>query len=106
VQRAVHSKKKELIPDQKPPLIFRTGDNMEWHFLQTFPDFEKMDKFRSINGCQLQVERKKYWRLRLCCGRKYYPKSCKFMLLALKTTKNRYHVYKNAEHNHPIRTSK
>jgi hypothetical protein len=93
---------RELMPHKNPPTIFRTPDNMEWTFLETFPDYEKLQKFRHRNKCQLstsQAKNEKALRMRYWCLRKLMN-NCKFMLLALKTTKEGYHVYKHGEHNH------
>jgi hypothetical protein len=41
---------------------------------------------------------KKCCRLRFYCKRRYYTNNCQFMLLAMKTSSNAYHVYKHGEH--------
>jgi hypothetical protein len=97
-------KEKELMPDANPPAIFRTEDNIEWTFFQTIPDYTKMDKFRYKNQClsrKSKVLDEKSWRIRFACQRKRRH-NCEFMLLAMKTAKKGYHVYKHGEHNHPL----
>jgi hypothetical protein len=93
------------MPDANPPMIFRTVDNLEWQFLETFPDYGKMQEFRHKHQSRSETNANETWcRIRIFCKRKYYKNNnCKFMLLALKTTEQRYHVYKHGEHNkHPI----
>jgi hypothetical protein len=88
----------ELVPDGNPPSIFRTLDN-EWDFRQTLPDYDTLEKFASENQCTFTPSYEHRSRIRYyCTGRRFG--NCKFMLLAMKTTKKRYHVYKNGEHNH------
>jgi hypothetical protein len=90
------------MPDANPTRIFHTPDNIEWTFLKTFPDYDEMNKFRSkmksiAPGCG---DKNNWLRIRFYCNLRSYYK-CKFMLLSLKTTKHRYHVYSNGEqHNH------
>jgi hypothetical protein len=104
VKRGIYIKTKELMPDANPQKIFHTPDKMEWTFLQTFSDFNQMDKFRrkmKANIAGRCVNRDKWLRIRFYCNVRAYYK-CKFMLLSLKTTKHRYHVYSNGEqHTHP-----
>jgi hypothetical protein len=90
--------------DANPPAIFRTADNMEWQFLQTLPDYEKMQKFRRENhghGHSRASRRggEKFGRARFFCKSRNKQNQCKFMLLAIKTTRNGYHVYKHGKHN-------
>jgi hypothetical protein len=89
------------MPHKIPPRIFRTPDNIEWTFLETFPDYERLQKFRLNNHSYATNSDGKKSRIRFYC----YPKprrvhNCKFKLLALKTSKEGYHVYKHGEHNH------
>jgi hypothetical protein len=77
---------------------------MEWTFLQTFPDYDKLQEFRHKNKCQLCTSKEKdekALRVRYSCPRRKRMNNCEFMLLARKTTKEGYHVYKYGEHNHP-----
>jgi hypothetical protein len=91
----------DLMPDANPPTIFHTQDSIEWQYLQTFPNYDKMQTFRSQNKCRSRIYSETWGRIRLFCNRKS-THNCPFMLLALKTTKTRYHVYKHGEHtNHP-----
>jgi hypothetical protein len=81
-------------------MIFVTPDNAEWTFLQTFPDSENIEKFLRENNCKSWALNNKTWlRKRVSCYRKV-SHNCPFMLLAIKTTKKRYHLYKHREHNH------
>jgi hypothetical protein len=90
------------MPDANPPLIHVTEDNVEWPFIQTFADYEIMNKFRRKNQCKSEGNEKQR-RIRFhCSSRRYSSDNCQFMLLALKTTNNRYHVYKHGEHNDHI----
>jgi hypothetical protein len=92
-----------LMAYANPPMIFVTPDNVEWTFLQTIPDDDKMDKFRLKNYC-LQKDMKC---LRTCfryiCNRKLHKEKCKFKLMAMKNTKFGFHVYQHGEHTHPVR---
>jgi hypothetical protein len=88
--------------DEKPPVIFCTPDSVEWAFLQTLPDYDKFHKFRLKNYCHFNGRATdKSSQFRCYCMRRSKDDKCKFMLLALKTTKQFYHVYKFGEHNHP-----
>jgi hypothetical protein len=89
---------KDLMPDANPPQSYRTSDNIEWTFLQTFPDYDEMQKFRQTNTFKPSPGDEKYRRIRYLCMRQR-THNCKFMLMALKTTKHRYHVYKHGKHN-------
>jgi hypothetical protein len=103
-KRAKCRNEKDLIPDATPPKTFRTVDNIEWKFLKTISDYGKLDKFRHKNRCKTNCCARDSWRrIRYNCNNKLYSK-CQFMLLALKTTKQGYHVYKHGKHNHhPIK---
>jgi hypothetical protein len=93
-----------LMAADNPPAIFRTPDNMEWTFLKTVVNYHQLQQFRRENQCQSISGRETSWRLRFPCnrGRSSHIYICKFTLLALKTTKHGYHVYKHGEHNnHP-----
>jgi hypothetical protein len=104
------------MPDENPPKIFRTPDGNEWQFLQTFSDFDQTNKFRHKNQCRSTMDKKDIDSLRIpfYCSRRYYKTinekevcKCKFTLMALKTHKGGYHVYKHGEHNnHPTVKSK
>jgi hypothetical protein len=98
-------REKELMPDANPPPILRTADKMEWQFLQTISNYAKLKKFRLLNLLKSNGAKEKYWRVRYVCQRNH-KNNCKFVLLALKTTKQGYHVYKHSkhEHNHPYKT--
>jgi hypothetical protein len=86
---------------ENPPTIFRTpGDNIEWTYLQTFPDYKQMQEFRHKIQCQSKGK-ESHQRFRFPCNVRY-NRNCQFKLLALKTTSEGYHVYKLGEHNHPI----
>jgi hypothetical protein len=37
------------MPHANPQTTFRTPDNNEWKFLQTFSNYDKLDKFRRRN---------------------------------------------------------
>jgi hypothetical protein len=92
---------KEVMPAENPALAICTRDNTEWTFLQTFADYGKMNKFRRKNHTTTKIAKRlneKNLQLRFYCPSRLSRK-CKFMLLALKTTKGGYHVYKNGEHN-------
>jgi hypothetical protein len=90
------------MPAENPPRIFRTADNIEWTFLRTFADFDQMHEFRRKSQCTIIAGRESNQRFRLPCNLKKY-RNCQFKLLALKTTKQGYHVYKFGEHSHPIK---
>jgi hypothetical protein len=91
---------KELMSAENPPRIYHTEDNIEWKFVQTFANYDQMNKFRLKNQCIINPGREKHRRLRLPCKRKRH--NCEFKLLAMKTTKKGYHVYQFGEHNnHP-----
>jgi hypothetical protein len=92
---------KELAPDSNPPSIFHTPDNIEWTLLQTLPDYDTLDKFRRKNQCKFTASDEDRLRIRYYCTRKRFG-NCKFMLLALKTTKKGYHIYSYGEHNHLV----
>jgi hypothetical protein len=87
--------------DKNPPRIFRTPDNMEWTFLQTCPDYKKMQQLQFNNRTFALKSDEKRKRIRLYCNRRRErADNCKFMLLALKTNKKTYHVYQHGEHHH------
>jgi hypothetical protein len=90
-----------LMPDENPTKIYRTPDNIEWTLVQTFPSYEKLQKFRLKNQCNGQSRNAKWWRIRFPCKGKYMKNKCQFKLLAMKTIKQSYHVYKHGKHNHP-----
>src|SRR4051812_44888569 len=95
-KRLCYVNAKILMPDANPPKTFRTADKMEWTFLQTFPDYDKIQKFRHKNKC-LRIHGAcdaKWCRIRYHCLRKR-KNNCEFMLLAMKTAKQCYHVYKH-----------
>jgi hypothetical protein len=87
------------MPDANPPMIFGTPDNIEWQFLQTFPEYAKLDQFRRKNHASATTGNAKSWRIRFYCNNRS-RQNCNFMFLALKTTKHKYHVFKHGEHNH------
>jgi hypothetical protein len=87
------------MPDENPPALFRTPDNIEWQFIHTFSDRDKMQKFRRENCCRFITGDKTGLRIRFPCQLKYSD-NCQFMLLALRTTKEGYHVYKHGQHQH------
>jgi hypothetical protein len=92
--------------DAYPPKTYNTVDNIQWTFLQTFPDYQQMQEFRQRTKCQFIAGKENYWRTRFYCTVRG-SHNCKFMLLALKTAKQRYHVYKNGKHNsHVLERSK
>jgi hypothetical protein len=93
---------------ENPQKVFCTEDDSEWTFVQTFPDFDQMQEFRRKNQCKTRWD-KNAWTIACHCNRKY-THNCKFILLALKTTKNGYHIYKQGKHKHnnsnrPIKSS-
>jgi hypothetical protein len=93
------------MPDENPPKIFRTTDNLEWHFLQTFPNYGKMQQLRLQNQCKFSTEDAASWyHLRHKCNR-LSSHNCPFMLLAIKNINEGYHVYTHGEHNHPFNTA-
>jgi hypothetical protein len=101
IERRVRFRRdKKLMPSENPPKILGTADNIEWQFLQTLPDYGKMQKFRVKNQCKGQSEDANWCRIRYPCYRKR-NNNCQFLLLALKTAKQCYHIYKHGEHNHP-----
>jgi hypothetical protein len=93
------SLKTDLIPDENPPKMYRTPDGIEWQFIQTFADYDEMNTFREENQCRSRYDGEKWCRIRFVCKRTS-SHNCKFMLLAMKTTKQEYHFYKHGEHNH------
>jgi hypothetical protein len=98
---------KELMPHANPPRIFRTPDNIEWTFIKTLSDFDKMNDFRRKKLCKAKAGKQTQLRIRFSCGQRFKKSKCPFMLLALKTTKQGYHVYKHGEHNeHTLSTGK
>jgi hypothetical protein len=104
--RALLGRVKQLMPAENPPKTFVTPDNVEWTFLQTFSNYDKFQKLRLKNMCRSRSLNKKMWRFRSTCQRRYSTYNCQFMLLTMKNTKQRYHVYKHGEHNHPLNTPK
>jgi hypothetical protein len=100
-----NEEEKELMPDADPPKIYSTLDNIEWTFIRTFSDHDKMDEFRYVNHCECSSRGKTCWRqVRFPCLRKSSD-NCQFMLLAMRSTKQRFHVYKHGQHqhnNHPV----
>jgi hypothetical protein len=106
VKRLPRRAKTELMPDGNPPTIYRTLDNIEWAFLQTFPDYAKMHEFGIINHTTSKKNVEKRLNFRYYCYNRPKHDRCKFMLLAVKTTKQRYHVYSYGKHNHPVRNPK
>jgi hypothetical protein len=93
------------MPHENPPNIFVTPDNIEWQFLQTFPDYEKVQQFRHKNQCHSRACDEMRNGIRSFCTRRR-SQNCKFVLLAMKTIKQGYHVYKHAEHKHTALKSK
>jgi hypothetical protein len=89
------------MPAENPPQIFRTPDNREWKFVQTFADYVQMNKFRRKSRCRLIAGREYNRRIRLPCNCRRSLNSCQFQLLALRTTSEGYHVYTFGEHKHP-----
>jgi hypothetical protein len=111
VKRMLNKNANGLMPDDNPLSIFHTPDNIEWAFFQTLPDYDKMQKFRRKNNCNCSGKTNdRSSRIRCYCARSHGHKSkdekCEFMLLAVKTTKRRFHVYSYAEHNHPVQKIK
>jgi hypothetical protein len=96
-----HWRTKELMAYANPPMIFVTPDNVEWTFLQTIPDDDKMEELRFNNNCKF-IKFCSQKRFRYVCNRNFYTVNCQFMLMALKNTKLGYHVYQHDEHNHPL----
>src|SRR4051812_34448907 len=93
---------KHLMPHANPAKIFHTVDNMEWTLLERIPDYEKLNRFRWKNQCKPNGSAKRQ-RIRFpCCREQYAANRCKFVLLAMKTTKHAYHVYTHGKHNHPL----
>jgi hypothetical protein len=93
--------KKLLMPNANPPTVVHTPDkkdNIEWTLLATFPDYEEMDKFRAEKQCKFTASSDgTLSQIRHYCNRRYQD-DCKFMLLAIKTTTNQYHVYTHGDH--------
>ena len=87
--------------DENPPAVVGTPDNIQWTFLKTLADYTKMTKCWHENNCTSDARREKSYRIRNYCANKP-RRQCKFMLLAMKTTKQGYHVFKHGEHNHPV----
>jgi hypothetical protein len=88
-----------MMPDANPPEIYRTQQDdieIEWTLTGTFPDNKKLEIFRYENECNPTTEREGP-QIRFYC-RCRYKHRCKFMLVAIKTTEQRYHVYKHGEH--------
>jgi hypothetical protein len=101
-ERSIHRSEKMLMPDVDPPKDFYTDDNIEWTFLRTVSDVVKLNEFRLDNHCKLTTSLNgQNIRIRFYCSARY-NKDCKFMLLAMKTTENGYHVYKYDEHEHAV----
>jgi hypothetical protein len=101
-KRLAHQKTELMPADENPPKICRTPDNIEWQFLQTFSDLDKMHKFRLENQCYqtgCDDEIGKWCRIRFYCKCRF-SHGCKFMLLAVKTTTQEYLVYTHGEHKH------
>jgi hypothetical protein len=72
---------------------------MEWTFLETCPDYEKLQKLQLNNHTFAPKSYEQRSRIRFYCnGRRAH--NCEFMLLALKTKTEGYHVYKHGKHNH------
>jgi hypothetical protein len=97
---------RDLMPEENPSKIYCTPDNIEWTFLQTFSSYDRMQKFRRKNKCQSVKSNAKWCRIRFHCNGQYNENQCKFMLLAMKTTNQGYHIYTHGKHNHPIIKSK
>jgi hypothetical protein len=97
---------KELMPDASPPKLFRTPDNIEWAFLKECSAFDKLEEYRYENQCKYKAGVVTWSRVRFHCNRKF-THNCEFSLLAMKTIKEGYYVYKKGEHNHqPAANSK
>jgi hypothetical protein len=60
-----------------------------------------MHQFRYENQCQSRSYDSMWLRVRYSCLRRRTKDRCKFMMVAMKTTTEAYHVYKHGEHNHP-----
>jgi hypothetical protein len=94
------------MPAENPPQIYRTEDNQEWKFVQTFAEHEhdQMQQFRRKSQCHFitGTGRENNWRFRLSCNLRNY-RNCEFQMLALKTTSGGYHVYTFGQHNHPVK---
>jgi hypothetical protein len=88
------------MPAENPPTIFRSPDNIEWKFIQTFDNFDEMDKFRRKNYTHAKTWAENSWqKTRLYCYRRF-KHNCPFMLLAMMSTKQEYHVYGHGQHEH------
>jgi hypothetical protein len=110
VERSLHRSEEELLPDEDPPKDFWTEDNIEWAFLRTVSDDAELHKFRLKNHCKIKnlYTGRNITRIRFYCNNEYGKlekdcdghliKHCYFMLLAMKNTEQRYHVYKYGEH--------
>jgi hypothetical protein len=94
-----------LTPDDNPPSIFRTPDNIEWTFIRTLPDYDTLNKFGSENQSRFAASHEDRLRIRYYCTSRRFD-HCKFMLLAVKTTERRFHVYSYGEHNHLVHNIK
>jgi hypothetical protein len=97
-------KANKLMPAANPPKVFRS-DNIEWSFLRTFANHGQLRKFLCESHCKIGTRGENIRRVRLTCCRKR-SNNCEYQLLALKTTKQGYHVYKIGEHNHPVHKPK
>jgi hypothetical protein len=107
VRRTLNKNEKGLMLDDSPPSIFHTSDDIEWAFLQTLPDYDTFNKFRLKSNCKHRGDAsEKSTRIRCYCIRRLTQAHCKFMLLGLKTTKQRYHVYSLGEHDHSMQKIK
>jgi hypothetical protein len=94
-------RRKRLMPAQNPPMTLTTIQNV-WKFVQTFPNYEEMKKFLLESACTCKSRSPKtgkWWQICFSCNHRM-SHNCPFALLAIKTTEQGYHVYKDGEHNH------
>jgi hypothetical protein len=101
-KRKIHMKRKDLMPDANTPKTFRTSDNIQWQFLQTLPNYSKLQQFRRKNHSNQTTGDEKSRQIRFYCYRRSSAK-CRFKLLAIKSVGKGYDVYKYAEHNNHSR---
>jgi hypothetical protein len=97
-ERRVTYNRNDLMPDEKPPATLRTSDKIQWTFLRTFSDYDHVQKFRCKSQCKPRLDVEEWGRVRFYCRRRQ-RQNCPLMLLALKTTRRRYYVYKYGQHN-------
>lgn len=103
IKRAVYRiQPNVIIADENPPSKFTSAEGLEWRYQTTVADFWAFNDYRTGMYCRKpNFNRTDRAQLRVTCLTNYKRrnKHCPFKLFGKKTTKCRYHVYTNGEHN-------